>query len=124
MRLRLGASGAEKLCTLGAIGRRFCAALNFTVRPPGMRARLTSFVICAAVLQTTACSPRYRGDGTFTDFGTEDREDSVANEIRNRAKNRKAPFVRRHRVRARAVSVLVCDPGACGRDFVAAVPWV
>jgi hypothetical protein len=25
MRLRLGASGAEKLCTLGAI-RRFCAA--------------------------------------------------------------------------------------------------
>src|SRR5437879_3170791 len=34
-----------------------------------MRARLTSFVICAAVLQTTACSPRYRGDGTFTDFG-------------------------------------------------------
>jgi hypothetical protein len=31
MRLRLGASGAEKLCALGAI-RRFCAALNFTVR--------------------------------------------------------------------------------------------
>ena len=31
MRFLLGASGAEKLCTLGAT-RRFCAALNFTVR--------------------------------------------------------------------------------------------
>jgi hypothetical protein len=31
MGLRLGASGAEKLCPLGALGR-FCAALNFTVR--------------------------------------------------------------------------------------------
>jgi hypothetical protein len=26
MRLRFGASGAEKLCALGAKGRRFCAA--------------------------------------------------------------------------------------------------
>jgi len=26
MRFLLGASGAEKLCALGAVGRRFCAA--------------------------------------------------------------------------------------------------
>ena len=31
-RLWLGASGAEKLCALGAKGRRFCAAPTFTVR--------------------------------------------------------------------------------------------
>jgi hypothetical protein len=31
MRLRLGASGAEKSCALGAVGH-FWAALNFTVR--------------------------------------------------------------------------------------------
>jgi hypothetical protein len=31
-RFLLGASGAEKLCALGAKGRRFCAALSFTVR--------------------------------------------------------------------------------------------
>jgi hypothetical protein len=36
-RLWLGASGAQKLCALGAIGR-FCEALNFTVRRlPGVR---------------------------------------------------------------------------------------
>ena len=36
-----------------------------------MRARITTFVICAAALQVAACgqSPHYRGDGTFTDFG-------------------------------------------------------
>jgi len=32
MRLRLGASGAEKLCALSAMGR-LCRPLNFTVRP-------------------------------------------------------------------------------------------
>jgi hypothetical protein len=37
IRMRLGASDAEKLCALGAI-RRFCAALNFTVmRRPSAR---------------------------------------------------------------------------------------
>jgi hypothetical protein len=34
MRLRLGASGAEKLCALGAMIRRSARPLNFTVRRP------------------------------------------------------------------------------------------
>ena len=49
----------------GVVGR----PLNFTVRPPRMRARIIAFAICTAALQTSACSPRYSGDGTFTDFG-------------------------------------------------------
>ena len=32
MRFLLGSSGAEKLCALGATGRRFCATTNFTAR--------------------------------------------------------------------------------------------
>ena len=48
MRFLLGASGAERLCALGAMGRRFCAPLNFTVRESG-RALLLAVVIVVPI---------------------------------------------------------------------------
>jgi hypothetical protein len=51
--------------SIGASGR----PLNFTVRPPLMRAPIKALVAYVAALQVTACAPQYSGDGTFTDFG-------------------------------------------------------
>jgi hypothetical protein len=55
IRLRLGASGAEKLCALGTMIGRFCAALNFTVRPretrcAGARARRPRLTLYGAAV--------------------------------------------------------------------------
>lgn len=52
---RLGASGPERLCALGAIGR-FCAALNFTVRRH-MRSLLTLYAVILASCSTSNDCP-------------------------------------------------------------------